>query len=96
MPETLSNQITLNYPIGPEVRHYVSNVVQITITDISSSEDTVCDFTGDGTDGILWRNTSGTTGYWDVSSGSAEWSYVGAPSSAWDVVGYETQSELIF
>ena len=66
----------------------VSNVIQITVTDDNSSQDTVSDFTGDGTDDILWRNSSsGTTGYWDVSSGAAQWTKVGAPNSDWDVVG---------
>lgn len=48
------------------------------------------DFDGNGTDDILWRHTSGATGYYAMASnGSITWVDFGNISTQWNIVAYQ-------
>jgi hypothetical protein len=53
------------------------------------------DFNGDGTDDILWRNTSGALGMYDMDNGNPTWVGLGALGLQWDVTG-QFVDEFIF
>ncbi len=42
------------------------------------------DLNGDGNGDVLWVNTvTNAIGFWDLDSGSAQWTYIGAAASGW-------------
>ncbi|ARE39957.1 MSHA pilin protein MshA [Rhodovulum sp. P5] len=49
--------------------------------------DTLQDFTGDGTDDILWRKDTGHVGYWEMTDGNKTYHAIGWAGTDWSVAG---------